>query len=130
MENEVAVTAFCPIFHRSVELIDKRWTGAILRAMRSGRVRFSDISDAIPGLHDRLLSERLKELEQEGVVERVVIPETPVRIEYHLTTKGRDLDSIMDAISDWATKWVEPDPGIASVEQEYAGIEESERLAS
>jgi len=64
-----------------VELIGKRWSGAIIRAMRSGRVRFSDISDAVPGLHDRLLSERLKELEHECIVERVVIPETPVRID-------------------------------------------------
>lgn len=130
MENDVAVTAFCPIFHKAVELIGKRWTGVILRAMRSGRVRFSDISDAIPGLHDRLLSERLKELEHEGVVERIVIPETPVRIEYHLTTKGRDLDSIMDAISDWATRWVEPDVDINPIEQEYPEAEDASRLAS
>jgi len=89
-----------------VELIGKRWTGAILRAMRSGRCRFSDISTAIPGLHDRLLSERLKELEHEGVVERLVVPETPVRIEYRLTAKGLDLDVVMDAIADWATRWI------------------------
>jgi DNA-binding HxlR family transcriptional regulator len=106
METKTAPTAFCPVFHKSVELIGKRWTGAILRAMRSGRVRFSDISEAVPGLHDRLLSERLKELDHEGIIERVVIPETPVRIEYHLSAKGRDLDSVMDAITDWAAKWV------------------------
>ena len=110
MENKVVPTAFCPTFHKAVELIGKRWTGAIIRAMRSGRVRFSDISDAIPGLHDRLLSERLKELDQEGLVERVVIPETPVRIEYHLTSKGQDLDSVMDAISFWAERWVTVTP--------------------
>ena len=53
MENKVVPTAFCPTFHKAVELIGKRWSGAIIRAMRSGRVRFSDISDAVPGLHDR-----------------------------------------------------------------------------
>jgi DNA-binding HxlR family transcriptional regulator len=110
MESKVVPTAFCPAFHKSVELIGKRWTGAILRAMRSGRVRFSDISEAVPGLHDRLLSERLKELDHEGIIERIVIPETPVRIEYHLSAKGHDLDSVMDAITDWADKWVSITP--------------------
>lgn len=107
MENQYLPSAFCPVFHKAVELIGKRWTGAILRAMRSGCVRFSDFSDSIPGLHDRLLSERLKELESEGVVERIVIPETPVRIEYHLTAKGHALDSVMDSISAWAYDWIE-----------------------
>jgi DNA-binding HxlR family transcriptional regulator len=108
MAKQVVLTAFCPEFHKSVELIGKRWTGAILRALRFGHCRFSDISDAIPGLHDRVLSERLKELEHEGVVERIVIPATPVRIEYRLTAKGADLDVVMDAITDWAVKW-QPD---------------------
>jgi DNA-binding HxlR family transcriptional regulator len=129
MESNVVLTAFCPEFHKTVELIGRRWTGAILRAMRSGRVRFSDISDAIPGLHDRLLSERLKELEHEGVVERNVIPETPVRIEYHLTAKGRDLDVVMDAISDWAGKWLTHD-GIDSCDPPSLAREEDEALAS
>lgn len=93
-------------------------------------MRFSDISDAIPGLHDRLLSERLKELEHEGVVERIVIPETPVRIEYHVTPKGRDLDSIMDAISDWAGKWVEPDVDIQPAEHDFAEDDREPALAS
>lgn len=110
MEKTPQLTAFCPAFHKAVELIGKRWTGAILRAMRSGCLRFSDISESVPGLHDRLLSERLKELEQEDVVERIVIPETPVRIEYHLTSKGMALDSVMDSISAWAHDWVVIDP--------------------
>ena len=109
MKNEPIVTAFCPAFHRSVELIGKRWNGAILRSMRSGRYRFSDISESIPGLHDRLLSERLKELECEGIVQRIVIPDTPVRIEYRLTEKGAALDGVMDAISAWAYEWLESD---------------------
>ncbi|HEY7296099.1 MAG TPA: helix-turn-helix domain-containing protein, partial [Dehalococcoidia bacterium] len=92
--DEVAPTsAFCPYFHRAVELIGRRWTGAILRAMLGGVVRFSDLTHTIPGLSDRMLSERLKELEAEGIVARSVIPETPVRIEYRLTAKGRALGS-------------------------------------
>jgi len=97
--------SFCPKFHKSVELIGRRWTGAILRALLSGETRFSDIAHAIPGLSDRLLSERLKELEAEGVVTRVVYPETPVRIEYHLTDKGQDLSLVVEAISDWSSRW-------------------------
>lgn len=74
--------------------------------MRSDCTRFSDIAHTIPGLSDRLLSERLKELEAEGIVTRNVIPETPVRIEYRLTEKGRDLDAVMEAISDWSARWI------------------------
>lgn len=97
--------SFCPKFHKSVELIGRRWTGAILRALLNGENRFSDIAHAIPGLSDRLLSERLKELEAEGVVTRVVYPETPVRIEYHLTDKGQDLSMVVEAISEWSSRW-------------------------
>jgi DNA-binding HxlR family transcriptional regulator len=108
-------SAFCPLFHKAVELIGRRWTGAILREMLDGRQRFSDIAAAVPGLSDRLLSERLKELEAEGLVSRSVLPETPVRIEYHLTQKGQDLASVMDAISEWAGKWLADEFAVASV---------------
>ena len=99
-------TAFCPYYHRAVELIGRRWTGAILRAMLVGISRFSDLTEAIPGLSDRMLSERLKELESEGLVVRSVIPETPVRIEYHLTEKGRSLFSVVEAVAAWAEEWL------------------------
>src|SRR3989304_8868711 len=98
--------AFCPYYHRAVELIGRRWTGAILRAMLVGVSRFSDLTETIPGLSDRMLSERLKELEAEGLVLRSVIPETPVRIEYHLTEKGRSLWSVVEAVAGWAEEWV------------------------
>jgi len=101
--------AFCPYYHRAVELIGRRWTGAILRAMLVGVSRFSDLTETIPGLSDRMLSERLKELEAEGIVVRSVIPETPVRIEYRLTDKGRSLGSVIEAVTRWAGEWlVEP----------------------
>lgn len=131
MEKTTTLTSFCPAFHKAVELIGKRWTGAILRAMRSGCVRFSDISEAVPGLHDRLLSERLKELEHEGVVERIVIPETPVRIEYHLSAKGMALDTVMDSISDWAHDWVTVAPNDADcVEAEARALAAEAALIS
>ena len=102
--------AFCPRYHQAVELIGRRWTGAILRAMLSGSLRFSEIAATVPGLSDRLLSERLKELEAEGVVERVVVPETPVRVEYHLTAKGRSLLPVVEAIAGWAETWLPAAP--------------------
>lgn len=98
--------AFCPYYHRAAELIGRRWTGAILRALLNDIVRFSDLRKTIPALSDRMLSERLKELEEEGIVTRVVIPETPIRIEYRLTEKGRGLGSVVESISDWANRWL------------------------
>lgn len=105
--------AFCPRFHVAVELIGRRWTGAILRAMRSGHVRFTAIGTVVPGLHDRLLADRLRELEGAGVIRRDVSPCPPGRVEYHLTEMGQDLDTVMDAIAVWAERWVpgQPCPG-------------------
>jgi len=110
MNDDQAIAAFCPHYHHAVELIGRRWTGAILRVIFDGTHRFSDIVAAIPGLSDRLLSERLKELEIEGIVTRTVYPETPVRIEYCLTEKGRDLGQVMDDIGNWAHKWLSVQP--------------------
>ncbi len=104
-------SAFCPYYHRAVELIGRRWTGAILRALLSGVERFGELAGTVPGLSDRMLSERLKELEAEGIVVRTVIPETPVRIEYRLTEKGRALGSVVEAVSAWVEEWVSPAAG-------------------
>ena len=93
-------------YHHAVELIGRRWTGAIVRAMLNGAKHFSELTATIPGLSDRLVSVRLKELEAEGIVERVVIPDKPVRIEYLLTNKGKALESVVDAVDTWAEQWV------------------------
>ena len=98
-------------FHRASELIGRRWTGAIIFVLLKSRCRFATLRDAIPDITDRMLSERLQELEQEGIVERTVVPETPVRVEYSLTKKGRALASAIDAIAEWAQKWI--DQGVA-----------------
>lgn len=102
------LTAFCPYFHQAVELIGGRWTGVIIRAMLAGKVRFGELAAAIPGISDRMLSERLKELEAAGIVVRHVYPLTPVRIEYRLTPKGEALASVIQAISDWSLDWLVP----------------------
>lgn len=108
MANPDLSEAFCPYYRQAIELIGRRWTGAILRALASGVHRFSDVADTIPGLSDRMLSERLKELESEGMVVRTVHPETPVRIEYRLTEKGRSLGKVMEDLSAWAHQWLAP----------------------
>src|SRR5215210_3341545 len=104
----VVDSPFCAYYHHAAELIGKRWTGAILRALHSGLTRFSELTDVIPQLSDRMLAERLQELQREGIVERVVIPATPVRVEYHLTEKGRALEGVMRAIAAWAYDWLTP----------------------
>lgn len=95
----------CPKFENAFELLGKRWTGLIIRTLLSGQKRFSDIADAIPNMSARMLTERFKELEKEGIIIRKVYPETPVRIEYELTKKGRELETVMDEIQKWAEKW-------------------------
>lgn len=107
LDTEIRIDTICPRFHHAVELIGRKWTGAILLALQMGRTRFTEIAAMVPGLSDRLLSERLKELEAEGIVRRIVTPETPVRIEYRLTEKGESLDTVMASISTWAEEWIE-----------------------
>ena len=96
----------CHRFHKASELIGRRWTGAILFILLKSPCRFAALRDAIPDITDRMLSERLQELEREEIVERTVIPETPVRVEYSLSKKGRELARAIDAITEWADKWV------------------------
>lgn len=95
----------CPKFENAFELLGKRWTGLIIRILLSGEKRFSDVAEAIPNLSARMLTERFKELENEGIIIRKVYPETPVRIEYELTDKGRELELAMNEIQKWAEKW-------------------------
>jgi DNA-binding HxlR family transcriptional regulator len=98
--------ACCGLYHRAVELVGKRWTGAILLVLLGGPLRFSQIRTLVPDLSDRLLSERLKELEAEDIVERRVIDGSPVRVEYALTYKGRALEPTVRALKSWAHDWL------------------------
>ncbi len=97
----------CPKFESAFMLLGKRWTGLIIRVLLEGPKRFKDISDMIPNMSDRMLAERFKELEAMGILVRHVYPETPVRIEYELTQKGRALKPVMDAVQSWGDAWVE-----------------------
>ncbi len=98
----------CPHLHEAVELVGKRWSGAIISVLleRAEPMRFSEVGQAIPQLSDRLLSERMKELEARGIVERQVHAEAPVRVEYELTTMGRDLAPALGELRQWALHYL------------------------
>ena len=101
-----ATPLLCGQFQHASEIIGRRWTGAIIFVLLKQTCRFATLRAAIPDITDRMLSQRLHELEEEGLVERVVIPETPVRVEYSLTKKGKALAEPIGALAGWAEKYV------------------------
>ena len=96
----------CPRYEQAIQLLGKRWTGLLLDTLMSGPKRFCELTSNVEGLSDRVLSDRLRELEVEGIVERVVYPQIPVRVEYQLTEKGRALKPVVETIHQWAEQWV------------------------
>src|SRR5690554_2300908 len=103
--NRMAGGPMCPRYEKAITILGKKWTGLLLRSLMEGPQRFSDFRTQIPALSDRLLSQRLKDLEAEGIVNRVVIDSTPVQIRYELTQKGKDLGPVVAAIQGWAEEW-------------------------
>jgi DNA-binding HxlR family transcriptional regulator len=99
------ISAFCPVYAEVVDLLSRRWMGLILRVLLTGPRRFSEMLAAIPGLSDPLLTQRLREMESHKIVQRRVLPSSPVRVEYELTAAGKDLDAVVRAISGWASRW-------------------------
>jgi DNA-binding HxlR family transcriptional regulator len=109
-EAELAVApraACCSLYHQAIELVGKRWTGAIVAVLLDGPARFSEIRECVPALSDRLLSERLKELEAEGIVDRQVIDGNPPRVQYLLTDKGMALEPALTSLRSWARTWLD-----------------------
>lgn len=96
----------CPKFEKTFTILGKKWTGLIIKVLLDGPKRFSEVTALLPELSDRMLTERFKELEGLGIIQRAVYPETPVRIEYSLTESGKDLTHAMDEIQKWAEKWI------------------------
>lgn len=95
----------CQVFHQAIEIIGRRWTGAVLSVLGHGPRRFSEIRECIPDISDRLLTERLKELEEVGILVREVSTGRPVQVLYRLTPKGEALQPILAAIGAWADQW-------------------------
>lgn len=100
------LTRHCPAFQAAVELVGRRWNGAIVLAAHRGACRYSDFTDAIPGISQRLLAQRLRELEQARIVARRVEPTTPVRITYRLTERGKELAQAVQPLLEWGERWL------------------------
>ena len=104
---DTSVPGCCPRYHEAIELVGRRWTGAILAVLlEGGSLRFSEIAHAVPEISDRLLSERVKELEARGLIARTVYPGPPVRVEYSLTSMGRQLEPVIGELKAWARRWL------------------------
>ncbi len=101
---------YCPYFQHSIEVVGRRWSGSILRVIAERPRRFGEIRAEIPGLSDRLLTARLAELGDEGIVERL---EGDGFVLYGLTAKGRDLGPVLDAVVTWARTHSAPEPAAA-----------------
>jgi DNA-binding HxlR family transcriptional regulator len=97
---------YCPVFQQTIELIGRRWTASILRALFSGRERFTDVAQTVPGLSHRLLTERLEELRDAGLV---TIEPAIKHGTYRLTPRGEDLRGVFSELEQWNTRWYEPD---------------------
>src|ERR1700736_3852913 len=100
-------SSFCVSFQTAIELIGKRWNGAILAVLLDGPRRFSELVIRVPGLSERLLAERLRELERKGILIRRVLPGPPLGVEYELTAAGRELAPAVEVVTAWARKWLD-----------------------
>ena len=95
----------CPRYAAAMSILGKKWTGLILRSLMEGPRRFTEMSAYVPGLSDRLLSQRLQELEEAGILERRVYSQRPVLVEYSLTAQGQALREVLESIQRWADRW-------------------------
>jgi Predicted transcriptional regulators len=96
----------CPKYEAAADILGKKWTGLIIRVMLGGPKRFKEIKEQIPEMSDKMLTDRMKELESQNIVKRTVYPEMPVRIEYDLTPKGRELQPVIESIQNWGEHWM------------------------
>ena len=106
ISSSTSISQICPRYEHAAQLLGKRWTGLLLNALLEGPRRFCELTSLVEGLSDRVLSDRLRELETENIVQRIVYPQIPVRVEYQLTEKGRALKPVVDAIHAWAQEWI------------------------
>jgi DNA-binding HxlR family transcriptional regulator len=100
----------CIRFQQAMEILGKRWTGLIIKLLLERPLRFHELAEQLEVIGDRMLSQRLKELEHEGVLERRIFAEVPTRVEYSLTDKGRALAPVVASIEAWSDRWIEHQP--------------------
>ena len=98
----------CPVL-ATARIVSGKWTLLVLRDLAAGPCRFTQLERSLDGISPRTLSQRLKALEDEGILEREVYPEAPPRVEYRLTEKGRDLVPIVDAMRAYGRDWLRGD---------------------
>lgn len=92
----------CPKMESAFQVLGKRWIGIIIHVLLDGPKRFKDLTEIIPSISQKMLSERLKELENEGLIDRIVIDDTPVKVIYQLTDKGKSLEDVLKELGKWA----------------------------
>jgi len=102
-----SIRPYCPYYAAAMDMLGRRWAATVLRALLAGATRFRDIAGAVPDMTDKVLAQRLKDLEADGLIERTVQPTTPVRIEYRLTEKGTALGKVLLELNRWALEWIE-----------------------
>ncbi|WP_279630110.1 winged helix-turn-helix transcriptional regulator [Paenibacillus protaetiae] len=99
-------STMCPKYEAASDILGKKWTGRLIRVLLGGPKRFKEIKEQIPEMSDKMLTDRMKELEAEGIIKRTVYPEMPVRIEYELTLKGKELQPVIETIQKWGEAWM------------------------
>ena len=105
-QSACVTTETCTQFQQAVEFLGRRWVGAIIYVLLDGPSRFNELLARVPNLSDRLLTERLRELESAGVVTREVHPGPPVRVVYELTSAGRALSDVISGLVRWSHDWM------------------------
>lgn len=102
MQRSISV---CPKLEKAFQILGKKWNGLIIEVLLNGETHFSTISGSIPELSDRMLSARLRELEEMGIIERLIDTGYPIQVTYRLSKMGRELKPILDEVHNWADKW-------------------------
>jgi DNA-binding HxlR family transcriptional regulator len=104
----------CPTVTAAFVLLGRKWTGMIIKILKSGDRQFSDLLREVPGLSARMLALRLRELEESGIVGRIVGTGVPIHVRYHLSGKGRALATVLEGIVEWARTWADSGEGSVS----------------
>jgi DNA-binding HxlR family transcriptional regulator len=111
----------CPSVENAFALLGRKWAGLIIHVLAGGPMHFCDLEKAIPSVSARMITERVKDLEASGIVQRTVFTGTPVRVTYRLSEKGRALIPVMKGIEAWARTWsAAPEPQAAPERQAAA----------